>query len=124
MNVANKDLCAELYDVSGWHDTFAWYSGNEVEFEGQAGWEGAVYENTIEYDWCDDVPAYDADYIRDKVKNYDYEIVNLNSETLSLTSDSLEDPDAAILGKTFADLLTNFAIELFKQGILTPKENE
>ena len=52
----------------------------------------------------------------DKVRNYDWTIVNLNETTLSLTSDSLDDPEAAILGKDFQEVLTKLVECLIEQG--------
>lgn len=62
------------------------------------------------------IPAYDADYIIEKLRNYDFTVVNLNSKDLSLTSESLEDSEGCILGDTLANLLAEFSIALIKEG--------
>ncbi|MDQ0869010.1 hypothetical protein QFZ70_001483 [Arthrobacter sp. V1I9] len=74
-----------------------------------------IYE-LEEYGSDSAVPLYTSDYLREKLRNYDFTIVNLNQETLSLTSDSLDDPDAAILGKNFAIVLLELAIALDDAG--------
>lgn len=53
-----------------------------------------------------------SDEILAHVRQFDFTIINLNSHMLSLSSDSLDDPEAAIFGKNFAEVLANFWLEL------------
>jgi hypothetical protein len=118
--VANKDLCVELSELSGWSETDFRWNRHNLPTGGWTDW--SVFDGKPEgrsNSYYEEFPAYDADYLRGKLKYYDFTIVNLSSETLSLTSDSLDDPEAAILGGTLVNLLSEFAIELFKQGVLT-----
>lgn len=128
MNVASLELCKELCELSGWKDTFAWYSGNEVEFEGQAGWDGAVYENCLQYDWCDDVPAYDLGYLLRKLpividaEDHPEHATWLHLRITALSKDKwnfyYERTDLSFTDLP-EDAACNLAIELLKQGVLT-----
>lgn len=129
MNVASRSLCQKLYEFSGWGDPDTarplaetpsyWpdqYWCQEVK---DAEW--TIYTEITDHTmWGNQhyIPAYDADYVAAMVRNYDFTIVNLNTRNFSLVSDSLDDPEAAILGSSLAELLTEFATELFRQGIL------
>jgi len=128
MQVASKELCEELYKVSGWisdsahcitDEGHAWVSEWQHWYKDRFGKYVAPTRNGLGYTPV--CPAYNADYLLDKIRNYDFTIVNLNRNILSLTSDSLDDPEAAILGKTLTELLAKLAIQLFKQNILTPE---
>jgi hypothetical protein len=61
-------------------------------------------------------PAFSVDYLLSKVRNYEFTIVNLNTSTLSLTSDSLNDHDGAILGEELDILLMEFILALKEEG--------
>lgn len=121
MQVASRELCEELCELSGWRETDkVWRL--DVYSDGSSNWYIYGYELRDSSDgW---VPAYSADYLLEKVRQYDFNIYNLNHKTLSLESDSLDDPEAAILGHSLAEALCLFAIELFKQGILQRGHNE
>lgn len=109
--IASRELCAELYELSGWNDTkFSW-------FDGMGGWrfdhdetEPSMYEGEEVGTW---LPAYSLGFLQRKLRDY-AEDYNGEGMDYSLTSHHPED-----------DLAT-LAIELFKQGILTntPKAKE
>lgn len=127
MNVSSLDRSKELYRLSGWNRTeFLWVAPplNNTEYEVMHKAKLHDLNDYIAHPELGDKMynstfAYDADYLGQRLRVLDFEIDNLNLTTYALTSDSLEDPDAAILGSSLADLLCAFAIEAFKQGVLT-----
>ena len=64
------------------------------------------------------IPLYTSDYLADKLRDYDWTITNLNSKQFSLQSDSLSEPDAAILGETLTLVLLKLTIALSEAGEL------
>lgn len=143
MHVASKELCQELYELSGWYDTFAWYSGDAIKFEGEAGYEGSVCENAIQYDWCTDIPAYELGYLMRKLQPFQYKVKGRHSDVMPVRclpfvwQESTHEWRAGykynLLGQRYDDLFIyasspedaacKLAIELLKQGILA-KENQ
>lgn len=117
MYVANKDLCEELYELSGWDNTtwehFSTYNGKEF------------IRARLPGDFKSPVPAYDLGYLLRKLPD------NTTIHTHSLKGNSrakgkygaflwhykarLHQQDA----DTPEDTACKLAIELFKQGILT-----
>lgn len=134
MNVASLETSVELHNLIGgsvygsdktWRRFQAkrtgstWYSPEQDYTDG---WQDPLdgrRATAITHHIEAVAPAYEADYLGNLLRDLDFTIVNLNHKNYSLTSDSLDDPDAAILGDSLAELLANFAVEAFKQGVLT-----
>lgn len=56
------------------------------------------------------------------LRNYDFSIRNLNHNTLEISSDSSDDPDAGIYGATLAEVLAQFYLVLVEQGHIKREE--
>lgn len=136
MNVASKELCSKLYELSGWDDTSFWYSQlNEtglyeldytsdeiiisVEYL-----PGAPYGKSSIKEYT---PAYDLDYLLDKMVErktgltlyhvhstmqwecfYSGKFFEYGTETQHWETQDSNPADAACM----------LALELFKQGVL------
>lgn len=103
MNVANKELCKELYDVSGWGD------GPDMQ----------------KLDWLDyydswSVPAYPLGYLLRKLPDGSYLSKGKRLYTASTGNYKAgQNPFPYTLhADTPEDALCQLAIELFKQGVL------
>lgn len=109
MNVASLGLSKELFELSGWDDTYWVYQNTAIDNlfpREQARGMGFGYAN---------LSAYDLGYLLDKIK-------------LSILSQS--DRELASIFKVLlmaenpANSLCKLAIELFKQGVLPQKGKE
>lgn len=107
MNVANKELCAELHKLSGWGATeWKWCNtakiGDFLFRVDHPNWKPEYYVTE----------AYDLGYLRKKIYG----------RTPATATDVVERDfmEALFLGE---DDTVRFAIELFKQGILKKEAN-
>lgn len=122
MNVASKELCQELYKLTGWTSEYYWdYSGDALaaapEMQGKRVWyvqEGAGYGSTP--------PAYDLGYLLRKLppwasftKEGRYTYIQPEYKY----SAQLVNENPVMYASTPEDAACKLAIELFKQGILT-----
>lgn len=129
MNVADLELCKELYKLSGWIDT-------EKSWQGAEGHELPMPRTHI-YD--NHTPAYDLDYLLEKIPHniYGYSLnmwaypdENMRGFAFSYYN-VLENGGKGAVSKSLpqrgdespANAACKLAIELFKNGILT-KEAE
>lgn len=128
--VAQSYLCSDLYDASGWGDTFTGYYRLSPDRMWQ--WEehldrGAPSELVL--------PAYDLGYLMDKLShiNYDGRTVNLDyivvDDEKALITDAWiarlwntnrfeQNVKYAVSALTPADAAAKLAIELFTGGLL------
>ncbi len=115
MNVAKRDLCKELYELSGWIDN------SHTFFEALDNvWEAAQRD-----DDDDAIPAYDLGYLLRKLP--------LRLGTVSLELHVLKTADTWEVGyngkgvwfrdSSPEDAACSLAIELIKQGIVQPPNN-
>lgn len=120
MHVANLELCKELYAVSGWDDTHAFYGGgyNEVEFVGQAGYEGYVAEFAND-GLNKDIPAYDLGYLLRKLPFF--KMNRTDEGQYIIWWAHFDDREVA---DTPEDATAKLCIELIKQNILQPSVTE
>lgn len=127
MQVANEDLCKELYELSGWKGVNAFYASDSwIGFVRQEGYNPQIgMLETVTPDNC--IPAYDLGYlIRKLPKFYEDAEFWLTNDGLSWTAGYATDKYAdgnfhfltAETADTPEDCTTKLAIELFKQGIL------
>ena len=102
MNVAAKELCQELYELSGW-------GGDDPYFNVNEGWykEGRPAQKSVLV-----APAYDLGYLLRKLPSWS--LIQKNIDRYEATS-SMNNTHA----DTPEDAACKLAIELFKQGILT-----
>lgn len=142
MNVASLENCKTLYELSGWDDTLLKHVVGErhaSDFESPIGLTTVynktvgVYGNEVGCDECEGVygtetiPAYGAGYLLRKLPDPQLETTVYNRwhckwfkrTTKGLTGPMLESGFA----DTPEDALCLLAIELFKQGILSPEGN-
>lgn len=106
------ELCKEVYKLTKWEYTKEYY---DVKW-------GEVWTISTQITSRGDdkvskaIPLYTSDYLADKLRNYDWNITNLNTKNFSLQSDSLNDPDGAILGDSLTKVLLEFVIALVDEG--------
>jgi hypothetical protein len=131
MNVASLELCKELYELSGWDDTyFSWNFNSSVP---EQGWY--VDDDNLAYPKSDTYPAYDLGYLLQKLPKNISRNGNLYWLTLDCnlreewmvwyngrsSDDLMPDVDYSLVcADTPEDAAAKLAIELFKQGILKP----
>lgn len=131
MDVANKDLCAELEVLSGWGDTVWFHFQDRLWTSHEIRGKTMTEDNRA-------VPAYTLGYLLRKLPpklekintnvwltlqpmdkdgswgiGYEYHLPNGEAQT-----------DEFQWAESVEDAACKLVIELFKQGILTPKENE
>lgn len=112
MNVANLELCKELYELSGWGDTYFWFAGGHLQ-RNQDPPRALLSDKTV--------AAYDLGYLLGKLQSYWPMAVYIgggkqNEWSVSVNSKYHVTPQEADIPENAAAKL---AIELFKQGILT-----
>lgn len=72
------ELCKQVYEATKWRDTESWIEGVTaygdliIHSEGESGYDGYIYENNMEYEWCNDTPLYTSDYLLEKLPNKTY----------------------------------------------------
>ena len=109
MNVASKELCKELYELSGWGSKLAVADNTDYLWEdGELIHRASQIKNLKGI-----VPAYDLGYMRKMV--YEHTPSNMVDVVESNFSKAL------FLGE---DATAKFVIGLFKQGILKPEERK
>lgn len=124
MNVASRDLCKELYELSGWDNTFFVYvTEDEVAYFVITAEEARIEK------WRIVAPAYDAGFLLRKLPSGAGVIKNSKDYTARrpnmLGSPENKDPFNGRTGwdgDTPENALCIMAIELFKAGILTKGE--
>jgi hypothetical protein len=99
MSVATIELCKELYELSGWDRTdYWWYRVGDQ-------WYSDAHKGTI--------PAYDLDYLTDKLRNLPQGIVLHNyMDGCEASAMGIE-----IFADTPADAVCMLAIEVYKRGV-------
>ena len=140
MNVASLELCKELYEISGWDDTG---DGYVPEYEPDEPPVIFIPENKFAYTHNGQdhyyvtkesdlyqvvyIPAYDLGYLLRKLPHHDEDFTYwmdlgpIENGHWGVSYDC-EDMDKYIsFGDTPEDATCKLAIELFKQGILTPE---
>lgn len=111
MNVASKQLCQELYELSGWNCVRDWYfayhkAAGEVEYDLKLNADESKAGR-------DDFPAYDVGYLLRKLQTVLHHIEGTDyAVKLHNIVWDMQPEDAAC----------RLAIELFKQGILKPSK--
>jgi hypothetical protein len=129
MNVADKDLCAELYELSGWDDVSFWH-----ELLKGKGYITTFYQPTPitnEQIWSGNkfIPAYDAGFLLRKlpkfVKNADFWLNYDGLDTAGCTAGYMTESingghiwTVSEIANNPENALCSLAIELFKSGIL------
>ena len=110
------ELCKEVYELTGWDSTEKCYAFIDEFGDGGKHWRVIpLHEDNVD-DVDDWHPLYTSDYLADKLRDYDWTITNLNSKQFSLQSDSLSEPDAAILGETLTLVLLRLTLALYEEG--------
>lgn len=123
MNVADKDLCQELYEVSGWSDThLRWnqFMSKEAVWQIYESSEKVVFAGYVGY-----APAYDLGYVLCKLHRatIHHKWVDGESTYTARISVAKEHKTSANTvykseSETPENAAVKLAIELFKQGIL------
>ncbi len=122
--VVSRELAQKLKDA-GYpkkSTVLVWWRLVDSKRKGKQEWFLAKRTPMLEIKPYEIVAAPLSDELLEQLRNYDFEIKSLNHETLSLVSDSLDEPDAAILGKNFAEVLALLWLELNPNGHLVDKE--
>lgn len=130
MNVASRELCEELYELSGWRSTDWVWARHEKTGEYRVQW---IQDTDTGYYWVQDGVAYDLGYLLDKM------VERKTGLTLYHVHSTMQ-WECFYAGKFFeygtdtqhwetqdsnpANAACKLAIELFKQGILTPTNKE
>ena len=129
MNVADIELCRELYELSGWEDTECWWiEKRNGDIKAYTGAERSDYTYTGDNDL--ELPAYDLGYLLRKlpVKNnsLNFELVPRIDGSWYIGYTVSKNPTVEEANKyihaeadTPEDATAKLAIELFNQGILT-----
>ncbi len=126
MNVASLELCKELYELSGWDDTHAFYyehyDGIALKFNDQGAYNGQV-ESFSRDAW--NTPAYDLGYLLRKMPAKKYEHLTSNLKMIKHGKNSYEFTyfKLSASADTPENAAAKLAIELFKQGLLTKDQN-
>ncbi len=127
LEVAALSLCEELYKLSGWDDTHAYYDNgdDDLTFNGAQGYEGQVEEfyNHPDNSWGD-IPAYELGYLLRKLpRKVD------DRPTLWSTTDDGKWQIEYYLNKqlttqadTPEDAAAKLCIKLIKQNIIKPHQ--
>jgi hypothetical protein len=125
MNVANRNLCQELYELSGWSEAEFWYA--ETVGEAPGNWTIGNNRLVIGMTGGQQLPAYELGEVLRKLPEKIY--ANDRYYYLTVARHSEGSWYAAYGGKNMLylkrekndpeDALCKLAIELFKQGILT-----
>ncbi len=129
MNTASKQLCQELYELSGWNCVRDWYfayhkAAGEVEYDLKLNADESKAGR-------DDFPAYDVGYLLRKLPRLITD--DVDSEKDLMVIPVMDDGWSAFYegaGKMMSpgiadnpeDAACRLAIELFKQGILKPSK--
>lgn len=124
MNVASKELCAELKKLSGWKDTDYWHYKPRHTKRGEY-WVAHISGTTPENRR---LPAYDLGYLLRKLPNF----VVIAKQRPSLTwaayidgSPTIKRPhDGDSYEDTPEDATAKLAITLFKANILVKGESK
>lgn len=116
MNVADKDLCQELYELSGWFGDLEWFEALKFSTKPSV-WEPVQTDPESK----NAIPAYDSGYLLRKLRPV---LSELRPDTVSnyWVADN-EMIEAEIRETEPENALTKLAIELIKQGILK-KDNQ
>lgn len=118
MNVANLELCKELYELSGW------LKGTEkFWFEPGDGFKNQLINKKFKPNGFNEngrFPAYDLGYLLRKLPGVKLEQIDKDFWNAQKSyNDGTELPDyKSCDGSTPEDAVCKLAIELFKQGIL------
>lgn len=115
MNVASLKLCRELYELSGWSAPQKYWvlmvSGD---------WKAVNKDTTVEVEINRSIyPAYDLGYLLRKLPPYS-RIQSMKGDVPYRVSYDNGVSERGVNADTPEDAACKLAIELFKQGILTP----
>ena len=122
MNVASRELCKELCELSGWDYSVAWSRLTDTP-DGREDWMlGTPHSQAIEI-----YPAYDLGYLLRKLKSHladnqwlDIRINERNKAGYVGAYGTWEQGHLEYLeASTPEDAAAKLAVELFKQGVLT-----
>ena len=129
MNVASLELCRELYELSGWRNTEHNYPGEKIS-KGTAGTKDDPHIVTV-------IPAYDLGYLLRKLPmqipsesgdeddNYCFQLTEgLEAKWQIDYRDRYDGQFTAVVDDIPENAACQLAIELFKQGVLTPTQTE
>lgn len=135
MNVASKQLCQELYELSGWDAGDKYWNEQYVGIETK--WyvmNHKVVASGRNEGLDTGIPAYDLGYLLRKLpewiddegtteeKSYPFIIEHKRAGYLDYESGGYSDLNCS--ADTPEDAACQLAIELFKQGILKPSDKE
>lgn len=119
MNTASIELCRELYELAGWHDTYWNYSrssGTDGPF--RLGHKGSIETREVKERY----PAYELGFLQRKLP-YGFTIVTrFNEGWLASWAKTADADDYATEADTPENAVCELAIELFKQGVLKKEE--
>jgi hypothetical protein len=126
MNVASLELCKELLELSGWEDTYFWWDKDEQRVPEK---QMVVQAGKI---FADDTPAYDLGYLLRKLPHKHnggvLVIAACNTDEwcaqyFSWWHEDMKAKSEVLVADTPEDAACRLAIELFKQNILTRKDD-
>lgn len=110
MTVASLSLCKELYELSGWYDTYHYYDADDVVDEKAHALLMSRNQN------C---PAYDLGYLLRKLPvSTGLDIVNAGDKWV-IDPVVGQKSVKSIIADTPEDAAAKLAIELHRQGVLT-----
>lgn len=129
MEVASKELCEELYRLSGLEDTHAWYTGERLFWKDMSNYgdESIVFAND---EYNNDIPAYSLGYLIRKMPNneeYRSDLVKFKDEWEAYLwgptpFSSFGSTNLIVLArginKSPENAVCSLLIEMFRQGIL------
>lgn len=109
--IADRELCAELFELSRWEDTyFQWRQTYTVD-----SWIIVVSDKGQH-----DNPAYDFDYCASKLEQFD--LVKHNDGRYEIHP--YEHPDIATIAYTPANVIVALCIAMFKKRLLRREVHE
>lgn len=121
MTVADKDLCEELYKLSGWHDLEQYWEYYPVTKESRL--RKCALDNVLPRALPEFItPAYDSGYLLRKlpveIDGYWLFICPVRPKKLSQWAATYTSKFPISKADTPENALTKLAIQLFKEGVL------
>lgn len=120
MNVANIDLCRELYKLSGWKQEEHYFGPRWCQLMGK--WDLVRAEQAIHIipvdSWANGIPAYNLGFLLRKLQNDSYDVRVRYSTTSKDWKASLIHYGSEKYADTPEDAAVKLCIFLIKEGLL------